>query len=216
MFWPTAGPRTNYWWRFLACQRQAFLLTHCCWGKFRKEERHSATIQKFHTNDVNQRLYDKSGSDGVPNANLFNFTFLLVDFGQVLCSFTNELQQNSNASFGEEYIPQVLTVLLYIHYIYFAFCLLSIICKQWLEQYNYSDVQSVLMTGFQTDIMSSVWNFCRWVTDVPPRKTSLSGNEQGETSAVRRLESSWLDWSAVVGLPFHLECSGVVLDPSEN
>ena len=26
---------------------------------------------------------------GVPNANLFNFTFLLVDFGKVLCSSAN-------------------------------------------------------------------------------------------------------------------------------
>ena len=34
---------------------------------------------------------------------------------------------------------------------------------------------------------SSVWNFCRWVADVPPRETSLSGEERGETSAVRRL-----------------------------
>ena len=34
---------------------------------------------------------------------------------------------------------------------------------------------------------SSVWNFCRWVADVPPRKTSLSGDEREETSAVRRL-----------------------------
>ena len=42
--------------------------------------------QKFHTDDVNQCLHDKSGSHGVPNANLFNFTFLLVDFGKVLCS----------------------------------------------------------------------------------------------------------------------------------
>ena len=37
--------------------------------------------QKFHTDDVNQCLHNKSGSHGVPNANLFNFTFLLVDFG---------------------------------------------------------------------------------------------------------------------------------------
>ena len=49
----------------------------------REEEHRSATIQKFHTNDVNQCLYNISCSDGVPNANLFNFTFL--DFGQVLC-----------------------------------------------------------------------------------------------------------------------------------
>ena len=68
--------------------------------------------QKFHTDDVNQCLHNKSGSHGVPNANLFNFTFLLVDFGQVLCSFANELQQNSDASFREEYIPQVLPVFL--------------------------------------------------------------------------------------------------------
>ena len=77
-----------------------------------------------------------------------------------------------------------------MHRVYFAFCLLSIICKQWLEQYNYSDVQSALMTGFRTDIMSSVWNFCHWVADISPRETSLSGNEQGEISAVRRLEGS--------------------------
>ena len=30
-----------------------------------------------------------------------------------------------------------------------ALCLLSVIPKQWLEQYNYSDVQSALMTGFR-------------------------------------------------------------------
>ena len=42
--------------------------------------------------------YNKSGSNRVPNANLFNVTFLLVDFGKVLCSPVNELQQNSNAS----------------------------------------------------------------------------------------------------------------------
>ena len=60
----------------------------------------------------------KSGSHGVPNANLFNFTFLLVDFGKVLCSSANELQQNSNASSREDYIPQILTVLLEIHRVY--------------------------------------------------------------------------------------------------
>ena len=37
---------------------------------------------------------------------------------------------------------------------------------------------------------SSVWNFCRWVANVPPRETSLSGEERGETSAVRRLHLS--------------------------
>ena len=47
--------------------------------------------QKFHTDDVNQCLHNKSGSHGVPNANLFNFTFILVDFDEVLCSSANEL-----------------------------------------------------------------------------------------------------------------------------
>ena len=41
--------------------------------------------QKFHTDSVNQCLHNKSRSNGVPNVNFFNFTFLLVDFGEVLC-----------------------------------------------------------------------------------------------------------------------------------
>ena len=74
--------------------------------------------QKFHTEDVNQCLHIKSGSHGVPNANLFNFPFLLVNFGKVLCSSANELQKNSNASSVEDYIPQILTVLLEVHRVY--------------------------------------------------------------------------------------------------
>ena len=38
----------------------------------------------------------------------------LVDYGKVLCSSAKELKQNSNASSKEEYIPQVLTVSLYV------------------------------------------------------------------------------------------------------
>ena len=74
--------------------------------------------QKFHTDDVNQCLHNKSGSHGVPNTNLSNFTCLLVDFGKVLCSSANELQQNSNASSREDYIPEILTVLLEILRVY--------------------------------------------------------------------------------------------------
>ena len=59
----------------------------------------------------------KSGSHGVPNANLFIFMFLLVDFGEVLCSPANERQQNLHVS-REDYIPQILTVLLEIHRVY--------------------------------------------------------------------------------------------------
>ena len=68
--------------------------------------------QKFHTDDVNQCLHNKSGSHGVPNANFLNFTFLLVDFGQVLFHLRTSSSKNSNSSFREEYIPQVLPVLL--------------------------------------------------------------------------------------------------------
>ena len=48
----------------------------------------------------------------------FQFTFLLVDFGKVMCSSENELQQNSNSSSREDYITQILTVLLEIHLVY--------------------------------------------------------------------------------------------------
>ena len=74
--------------------------------------------QKFHTDDANQCLHNKSGSHGVQNINLSNFMCLLVDFGKVLCSSANELQQNSNASSREDYIPQILNVLLEILRIY--------------------------------------------------------------------------------------------------
>ena len=74
--------------------------------------------QKFHTDDANQCLYNRSGSHWAPNTNLSNFTCFLVDFGKVLCSSANELQQISNASSREDYIPQTLTVLLEILRVY--------------------------------------------------------------------------------------------------
>ena len=61
---------------------------------------------------------NESGSHRVPNINLSNFACLLVDFGEVLCLSANELQQDSNASSREDYIPQILTVLLEILHIY--------------------------------------------------------------------------------------------------
>ena len=73
---------------------------------------------KFHTDDANQYLYNKSGSHGVPDINLSNFTCLMVDFGKMLCSSANELQQNSNASSRKDYIPQILTVLLEVLRVY--------------------------------------------------------------------------------------------------
>ena len=86
--------------------------------------------QKFHTDDANQCLHNKSGIHGVPNINLPNFMCLLVDFGIALCSSTNKLQQNSNTSSREDYVPQILTVLLEILHSYLDLCgLLSFVCQ---------------------------------------------------------------------------------------
>ena len=108
------GPsHTDFSWNrvSLSLRKQPFLLVPRRWGRFARRT-FATQQQKFHTDDVNQCLHNKSGSHGVPNVILFDFTFLLVDFGKVLCSFTNELQQNSNASSRQDYIPQILTALL--------------------------------------------------------------------------------------------------------
>ena len=120
--------------------------------------------QKFHTADANQCLHNESSSHGLPNINLSNFACLLVDFGEVLCSFANELQQNSNASSREDYIPHIDCFVRdssRLHLTFVAFCLLSVIRKQWLKQCNYSVDQSAILSGFRTDFTSSLWNFCR-------------------------------------------------------
>ena len=61
--------------------------------------------QEFHTDDVTQCLHNKSSSHGVPNVNLFDFVFLLVDYSKVLCYSPNKLRQKSNAFTKEEYMP---------------------------------------------------------------------------------------------------------------
>ena len=90
--------------------------------------------RKFHTDDANQCLLNKSGSHGVPNVNLFNFRFLLVHSGKVFCSSANELKQSTNACSREDYIPQILPVFVRdssrLHLTFGAFCLLSVILKQ--------------------------------------------------------------------------------------
>ena len=91
--------------------------------------------QQFQTTDVNQCLHNKSSSNGVPNVNLFDFIFLLVDYGKVLCSLANNLQQNSNAPAKKEYSPQksldcFAVDLSRLHLIYVTSFLLSVICKQ--------------------------------------------------------------------------------------
>ena len=101
----------------LACQNIRFSSLFVAWDVSRGGT--SATQwQKFHTDDANQCLHNKSGSHGTPNTNLYNFSCLLVDFGKFLCSSANELQQNSNTSSREEYTLQILTVLLEILRVY--------------------------------------------------------------------------------------------------
>ena len=56
-------------------------------------------------------------SHGVPIFHV-DIHHVLVDFTKVLCSSANELQQNSNASSREDYIPEILTFLLEILRIY--------------------------------------------------------------------------------------------------
>ena len=75
----------------IACENIRFSSLFAA-GAASRGETSATQRQKFHTDDVNQCLLNKSGSHGVPNVNLFNFTFLLVDFGKVLCSSANELQ----------------------------------------------------------------------------------------------------------------------------
>ena len=67
----------------IACEYSCFSLLLV--AKVVSPEGSSATQQqKFHTDDVNQCLHNKPGSHGVSNVNLFDFMFLLVDYGQVL------------------------------------------------------------------------------------------------------------------------------------
>ena len=64
---------------------------------------------------------------------MFDFIFLLLDYGKVLRSFVNEIQQNSDAFSTEEYILGILTVFVVVssrlHLTFVAFCLLSVIRK---------------------------------------------------------------------------------------
>ena len=73
----------------------------------------AAQRQKFHTDDANNVYIINPVV-----TNLSNFTCLLVDFGKVLCSSAKELEQNSIASSREDYIPEILTVLLEILRVY--------------------------------------------------------------------------------------------------
>ena len=103
-------------------------------GTFRKEERlrisdrNSILMTQSNVYIMNSVVY------GVSNTNLSNFTCLLVDFGKLLCSSANELQQNSRASSREDYISTNIDCFVRdssrLHLTFVAFCLLSVIRKQ--------------------------------------------------------------------------------------
>ena len=78
--------------RKIACENSCFSLLFAA-GDVSHGGTSATQWQKFHTDDRNLCLHNKCGSHGVPIANLFNFTFLLADFGKVLFSSVNELQQ---------------------------------------------------------------------------------------------------------------------------
>ena len=101
----------------VACENIRFSLLFAA-GDVSQGGTSATQLQKFDTDNANQCLHNKSSSHGVLNINLSNFTRLLIYFGKVLCSSANELQQNLNASSREDYVPQILTVLLEIPCVY--------------------------------------------------------------------------------------------------
>ena len=69
---------------------------------------------------------------------------------------------------------------------------MSVIRKQWLEQYNYSDVQSALMTRFQTDFTSSAWNRRRSSSrNVPQRRWARRNVCLRRLSFLKQTEAIW-------------------------
>ena len=143
----------------LACENISFSSLFAA-GNVSRKGTSATQRQKFHTDDANQCLHNKSGSHRVANINLSNFASLLDDFGKVLCSsaklkclFQRRLYSTDIDCFVRDSSR--------LHLTFVAFCLLSVICKLQLRQCNYSVDQSGLLTGFWTCFTSSVWNFCR-------------------------------------------------------
>ena len=139
---------------------------------------------------LNQCLHHVSGSDGVPHPKVFNFTFSLVNFAKVVCSSANELQQKSNSSSREEYIPPILTVLLEIHRV-FVFCL-SFVNNSQNNITTLSNNQR-FWPGSGQNLTSPVWNFCRWVADVILRETSPAAKSE-EKRLFSQVRNGWGRW----------------------
>ena len=114
-----------YYWK-LACENSRFSSLFAAEDVSRGGT--SATRRKkFHNDDVINVYIIYLVVMG-STSKFVQFHVLLVDFTKVLFSSAKELQQTSNASSKEEYIPPILTVLLELHRVYirpswpFVFC----------------------------------------------------------------------------------------------
>ena len=77
---------------FLACENSRFSSLLVAWDVSPGETSVPQRQIKPRIDDVNQRLHHQFGRHGLPNENLFDFMFLLVDFGNCLFLSANDLQ----------------------------------------------------------------------------------------------------------------------------
>ena len=86
--------------------------------------------QKFHTDDANQCLHNKSSSHGVPNTNLSNFTCLLVDFVKCCVHLPTSSSKTQTLLLEKSIFHCFARDSSRLHLTLAAFCLLSVIRKQ--------------------------------------------------------------------------------------
>ena len=103
--------------RVTSLRKQPFLLAPRRWERFARR-------------NVRPRLSDRNSimmlwGYGVPNANLLNFPFLLVDFGKMLCSSANFWRGIYSTN-----IDCLVVDTSRLHFTFVAFCLLSVLRKQ--------------------------------------------------------------------------------------
>ena len=78
----------------------------------------------------------------------------------IMVNLSSKLKQFRQKRIYSMKIDCFVVDLLHLHLTYVTVCLLYIVHKQQLKQYNYYIDQSELMTRFWTDFRSPVWNFC--------------------------------------------------------
>ena len=153
---------------------------------------------KFHTDDVNQCLHNKSGSLGVPNVNLFCFMFpqsIMVKF----CVLPRTSSSKTQMLLLKKYIHSsnidcIVVDSSRLHLTFVAFCL-SLINSSYNVKFYYIN-QSELLSRLQTDFMSSVWNFCNRGTDVPLGEVSFAERRQERAVFCRLCPVVWDKWSS--------------------